>query len=38
MGIVQEKLSPFLKLVRSEDIPKSRFTEYIQCYFEIILK
>ncbi|KAF0756338.1 something about silencing protein 10 [Aphis craccivora] len=37
MGRVQEKLSPFLKLVRSGDIPKSRFTEYTQCYFEIIL-
>jgi len=38
MGRVQEKLSPFLKLVRSGDLPKSRFTEYTQCYFEIILK
>lgn len=37
MGSVQEKLSPFLKLVRSGDLPKSRFTEYTQCYYEIIL-
>lgn len=38
MGSVQDKLSPFLKLVKSGNIPKSRFTEYTQCYYEIILK
>ncbi|KAL4091026.1 hypothetical protein QTP88_025768 [Uroleucon formosanum] len=37
MGSVQDKLSPFLKLVKSGDIPKSQFTDYIQCYCEIIL-
>lgn len=38
MGSVQEKLSPFLKLVKSGILPKSRFTEYVQCYYEIIMK
>jgi len=37
MGSAQEKLCPFLKLVKSGDITKSRFTEYVQCYYEIIL-
>jgi len=38
MRSVQDVLSPFLKLVKSGDIATCRFTEYVQCYNEIILK
>lgn len=38
MSNAQETLSPFLKLIKSRNIAKSQFSEYVQCYYEIILK
>lgn len=38
MKSVQEKIIPLLKLVKSGDIAKCDFTEYVQCYYEIIMK
>lgn len=38
MKSVQDKLCPFLKLVKSENLPKCQFTDYVQCYYEIIMK
>lgn len=38
MKNAQEKLSPLLKLVKSGDVTKTKFTEFVQCYYEIILK
>lgn len=38
MRNAQEKISPLLKLVKSGDVTKTKFTEFVQCYYEIILK
>lgn len=38
MKNVQDKLCPFLKLVKSEKLSNCQFIEYVQCYYEIIMK
>ncbi|VVC25892.1 Sas10/Utp3/C1D,Sas10 C-terminal domain [Cinara cedri] len=37
MNCLQKELSPILKLVKSDDLPKCPFTEYVQFYYEIIM-
>lgn len=38
MKCVQEELCPISKLVKSGDLQNCPFTEYIQFYYEIIMK
>uniref|UniRef100_A0A2S2R6H5 Something about silencing protein 10 n=1 Tax=Sipha flava TaxID=143950 RepID=A0A2S2R6H5_9HEMI len=37
MKIVQDKLYPFLKFSKLQNLPRCNFTEYVQCYYEIVM-